>query len=168
MNEIKVYIAHALSEAPPEFRTRMFALRNSINAMSYARVLPFAWDPVKGPAPADYNVYVHDVAHIETANLMVIICEYPSTGMGGEFERRVLLKTPLLVFTPKGKRVSRFVSDGIKKVRKDFNDQHDPIGMLEWPDPFEYDTDSGILEVVGRWIENHLNAYHHLLAVGCT
>ncbi len=158
-------MAHALSEAPVEFRQRMFLLRDKLNGLENTVVLPFAWDPVKGPAPENCDVYMHDVVRVGTADLMVMVCEYPSTGMGGEFERRVGLRTPLLVFTPRGKRVSRFVSDGIKQVRKSYCDEHDPNSMFEWPDAFEYGTDDEIFRIISGWVKGHLPSFPHLPAV---
>jgi hypothetical protein len=166
MNTFKVYIAHALSEASPSFRTRMFELRNAVNAIPHARVLPFAWDPLTGPVPKEFNVHKYDIQQVTEADLMIMICEHASSGMGGEFEIRVSLRTPLLCFTPRGKRVSRFLFDGIREVRTSFCDQHDPIGALEWPDPFAYDTDEDISTIISRWVGDHLTAYHHLSLVG--
>ena len=79
MRKRKLYVGCALQFAPPEFVSSISALRSKLK--EHFDVLEF-----KFPHPgSDRDVYMLDIKeHVASCDLMLAICDHPSTGLGYE------------------------------------------------------------------------------------
>ncbi len=147
---MKIYLAHALTGAPEEFRQRMLALRQSLNQIPGVHVLEFNWIPGVGPDRTK-NTYVFDMDKVNQADLVVGILDHPSIGLGMEIHERCHKDTPMLLFYRIGSRVSQIVSDCITWHRDLI-----PPGNRDCPsglyDPIAYSSDEDVLGMVEKWI----------------
>ncbi|HEV8677507.1 MAG TPA: hypothetical protein VN701_01610 [Candidatus Paceibacterota bacterium] len=103
--KLRLYVGCALTEAPPEFRERVEELK----ALLRPRYDVLEFLGLMAGTPAD--VYETDIqANVCTADVMLAICDYPSTGLGFELavavrERRI----PVLAVAHEKKRITRLV-----------------------------------------------------------
>lgn len=156
MNIVEIYIANALTDAPPEFVQRMFTLRANVEKNPRIRVLGYNWKLGQGP-DRRINSYVQDTAKIDHAKLVVAVIDYNSLGVGGEIEYRLEAgRGPLRLFIPRGRRVTSFVTGHIEKVRDELiaEGRHDYVN--EFPDPIPYDDDMEIVRYIEGWVQDYL------------
>ncbi len=106
---IKIYVGMALTGAPDEYRKDFHdELKASLRAESGVEVLDFFWVSHGITAGQDKDVYLVDKEHVENADLCIFLLDYPSTGLGGEMERRSINRKPFLAFKHSSSKVSRY------------------------------------------------------------
>ncbi|MFZ4632362.1 MAG: hypothetical protein ACOYL8_04160 [Patescibacteria group bacterium] len=105
-----VYVGCSLTQAPPEFREAVEALKKRLEKDKVCIVLKF-----KGLSDKNipYDVYVHDINKcVRKCDLLVAICDFPSIGLGyemgtqGEARRR-----PILAVAHKDALISKLILD---------------------------------------------------------
>lgn len=157
MSTTKIYFAHALTNAPDEFRERMFRLRGRIAKIPEVTILDYNWVPGKGPLES-INTFEKDQGQVRYADLLVAVIDVTALGLGGEINCRLEIKKPLLVFFPMGTKVTRYVTDGIRHVRQHLiRKGKNGIAFRDFPDPIGYANDNHIYTVVNQWVyDQHL------------
>ena len=155
MNNVRIYLGHALTGAPKEFVSRMLLLRNSIKQLPDVEVLEFNWIPGLGPDPK-VDTYELDSRNVRRAHLAVGILDYPSIGLGFELQIRIQEKLPLFCFVPQGQEVTHLLSCAIIGVRKKILEYGE---LTQWaggfPDPMEYANDEEIVGTIHEWVVNY-------------
>jgi hypothetical protein len=102
---LKIYVGFSITGAPPEFIARVQELREALR--EHFEVMEFV--PVTEGTCAD--VYRNDIKEcVANCDLMVAICDHPSTGLGYEmcYAAEVAQK-PLLAVAHHGSNVSRLI-----------------------------------------------------------
>ncbi len=101
-----IYVGIALTNAPESFRTTFYdELKEGLEALNGVKVLEFIG--LKEGQPRDVHEY--DRECLEGADLMIGICDHPSTGLGMEIVYRHNTRKPLLLFAHKDATVTRMV-----------------------------------------------------------
>lgn len=158
MKAIKIYLAHSLTEAPPEFLERMKILRNDIRKIPGVEMLDFAWE--KGPEFNErVNVYEYDMDCVHKADLLIAVLDHISSGTPMEIQARcIMFGSPLTCFHRKETRVSKIVRDCIKHYRGGL--EASPATHLKakaslLPDPVIYTEDRQIFDYAADWVKKH-------------
>ena len=104
MRKRRLYFSCALTGLPPEHRERMIALRESL--AEYFEILRFC-----SPDEPPEDIYHHDIhVCVETCDLLLAICNEPSTGLGWELSTSVeKLGKPTLAVAHVNARVTPIV-----------------------------------------------------------
>jgi len=107
-----IYVACSLTYAPKEFIALVEELKRKLSGV--CTLLLF-----KGLSDANvpYDVYIHDIKGcVCNSDLLVAICDYPSTGLGWELamqtEKR---KKPVLAVAHKETKVTKLILDPRRK-----------------------------------------------------
>ena len=101
-----VYIGMALTNAPKDFVDEFYPeLCSALEATGNIEIIKFLGLEAGEPL----SVHKYDTGCIASADLMVGICDYPSTGLGMEIMHRHNLKKPLLLFSHKDATITRMV-----------------------------------------------------------
>lgn len=158
MKTIKIYLAHSLTQAPPEFLRRMRAVRQAIRAIAAVEVLDFAWE--KGPEFNErVNVYEYDMRCVAEADLVIAVLDFISSGTAMEIQTRCSMQgRALACFFQHGTKVSKIIGDCIKHHRRDLeNSQLSKIRQraLGLPDPFSYLNDCEITQYALDWVQRN-------------
>lgn len=106
MQRFRLYVGCALSEAPPEFREEVESLKAALDK-DY-EVLRFLG--LVAGTPRD--VYQKDIIeNVGTCDLMLAVCDYPSTGMGVEIAIAAVARgAPVLAVAHEGKSITRIIT----------------------------------------------------------
>ncbi len=105
MSKPKLYVGCALTEGPPEFRAEVAHLKTLLKA-EY-EVLDFIGLTAGNPSDV-YRVDINE--NVCTADVMLAICDYPSTGLGYELAVAVRERgIPVLAVAHEQKRITRLV-----------------------------------------------------------
>jgi nucleoside 2-deoxyribosyltransferase len=115
---MKIYLAHALSNASKDFHQRMITLRQRLNSIPDVSVLQFAWIDGVGPREG-INVYEHDMKCVNEADIMVAVLDHFSFGVGMEIQRRCQLHKPLRCFAFDGMKVPKIIIDCMGFYKKE-------------------------------------------------
>jgi nucleoside 2-deoxyribosyltransferase len=103
-SETKLYVGYGATHSPMEFRDKVEELREKLRA-EY-RLLDF-FGMVGGTAS---QVFETDILQcVPSADLVVIICDYPSFGAGWEMTHAVDIGKPTLALANATSNVSRLV-----------------------------------------------------------
>lgn len=103
IKKIKIYVTCALTQAPEEFRREIEKLKDSLRG-GY-EILDFV-GLVGGTAT---DVYKYDTECVKSCDLLVAICDYPSTGMGYEIGFALSLNKQILAVGKEGAKITRLV-----------------------------------------------------------
>jgi hypothetical protein len=104
---VKVYVGCALTNAPEEFRHNVEVLKYRLKVPG-VKVLEFM-GLTNGSAR---DVYIHDIINcVSECDLMLAICDLPSTGLGWEMATQVSRHKPLVAFAHKDAKVTRLILD---------------------------------------------------------
>jgi hypothetical protein len=136
---MKIYLAHALTNAPEEFRQRMFRLRDTLASIPNIEILRFAWIDGVGPKPG-VNVYEYDMNCVSEADLVVAILDHFSFGVGMEIQKRSQIKRPMLIFAPTGMKVPKIITDCLV--------YHNAEGPRMLLDPVTYSSEKDIIDFI--------------------
>ncbi|NQV87975.1 MAG: hypothetical protein HQ402_00275 [Parcubacteria group bacterium] len=86
----KVYIGCSLTYATPEFRQAVEDFKDTLR--TFCQVLDFMGIEKK-PGRTAEDIYLHDIKHcVGKADLMVAICDQPSTGLGYEMATQIEMR----------------------------------------------------------------------------
>ena len=99
-----IYVGCALQGVPTTFLEEVEQFLQDLG--QYGTVLRFAGTSNEITAR---EVYETDIAMAAEADLMIAICDIPSTGLGMEIAKRIELKRPTIIIHQKGKNISRMV-----------------------------------------------------------
>lgn len=106
--DISVYVGCSLTHASPEFRDSVEELKRRLSKV--CRVLSF-----KGLSNENlpYDVYVHDILGcVDGCDLLLAICDYPSTGLGYELAVQAERKRgPVLAVAQRDALVTKLILD---------------------------------------------------------
>ncbi len=120
---LKLYVSCALTEAPPEFRALVGELKKILktektsNQEPVYEVLEFLGLTTGTPR----DVYTHDIINsVGACNLVLAICDHPSTGLGWELCEVVKTrKVPVLGVVRQEKKLNRFL-EGVAEYHDNF------------------------------------------------
>lgn len=105
---MKVYVGCSLTHAPEEFKMQVEELKQRLRGLLGVEVLDFLG--VVGGTPHD--VYVHDILNcVCKSDVMIAICDYPSTGLGWEMATQIGRGKTLLAFGHKDSTITRLILD---------------------------------------------------------
>lgn len=105
---IKLYVGCGLTHAPEEFKQKVSELKERFKLIPGVQVLEFLGE-VEG-TPRD--VYVYDIIDgVCACDIMVAICDEPSTGLGWEMATQVSRGRPLLAFGHRNSKITRLILD---------------------------------------------------------
>jgi hypothetical protein len=105
---MKIYIGCALTHASEEFKKQINELKQKLKEIPSISVLEFLGSTDGNPR----DVYVHDIINcVCECDLMIAICDYPSTGLGWEMATQVGRSGPLVAFARHDSIVSRLILD---------------------------------------------------------
>lgn len=155
MKTTKIYLAHALTQAPVEFADRMKGLRQQLRNRPGIHVIDFAWEFGK-EFNERVNVYEYDMNCVREADLVIAMLDHFSSGTAMEIQARCqMIGAPLTCFYVKGTLVSKIIRDCIHHYRDALT--HDGRDDLLWtlPDPIQYSDDNKILDYAVDWLEKH-------------
>ena len=99
-----IYVGCALQGVPTTFLEEVEKFRQDLE--QYGTVLRFAG--TSGEITAR-EVYETDIAMAAEADLMVAICDIPSTGLGMEIAKRTELERPTIIAHQREQNISRMV-----------------------------------------------------------
>jgi hypothetical protein len=126
MYNIKVYIGCSLTYAPEDFKKNVESLKKKLTKDCH--LLHF-----KGLSDQNIprDVYIHDIVNnVRQSDLLVAICDYPSTGLGYEIAVQAEdRKMPVLAVAHKDSLVSKLIIDP-KVSDYDFYRYEDILGDL--------------------------------------
>lgn len=106
--KVRVYVGCALTSAPRAFRENVEWVKKQLRAQPTIELLEFL-GLEKGTAR---DVYNHDIVDcVGTCDIMVAICDYPSTGLGFEMATQIGRRKPLLAFATHDAKVTRLILD---------------------------------------------------------
>ena len=105
---IKLYVGCGLTQAPEDFKQKVAELKERFENIPSVHVLKFL-----GLVDGDnHDVYVHDIINcVGECDLMVAICDEPSTGLGWEMCEQTKRGKPLLAFGHADLKITRLVLD---------------------------------------------------------
>jgi hypothetical protein len=103
-----VYVGCALTDAPPAFQDNVEELKKKLSKI--CEVLKF-----KGLSDANlpHDVYFHDIVKcVSLCDLLLGICDFPSTGLGWEMAVQAEVKHgPVLAVAHQDAKVSKLILD---------------------------------------------------------
>ena len=99
-----LYVGCALTGAPNEFLDVVTELKMNIGG--HFKVVEFVG---LNPNASAQEVYETDIECAESADVMLGICDYNSTGLGMEIQKRIEHKKPTIIAHRNGQKVSRMV-----------------------------------------------------------
>ena len=107
--KIKIYFAHALSDAPEWFSVRMQSLKKLFEELHpECEILHFFG---LGPAARDGDIILADLDKVAECDLLVGICDVMSIGLGCEINERLRhVKKPALLVAHRDWRKTRMVT----------------------------------------------------------
>lgn len=106
--KLKIYVGCALTSAPKEFKADVVELKRKLSTLEGVEVLEF----LGLTAGTAHDVYVHDIVNcVGRSDIMVAICDYPSTGLGWEMATQVARGKTLLAFGHHESKITRLVLD---------------------------------------------------------
>lgn len=107
-----VYVGCALRGVlPKDFPAFIGDLKEELSAKGF-EVLSFVG---LDPQASAREVYATDIACAESADIMVAICDYPSTGLGMEIQKRIDIGKETYICNKKGTNISRMVLGATEK-----------------------------------------------------
>lgn len=109
-----LYVGCALRGAPAEFVTRVEVLKRELEECF--EVLHFIGI---SPTATAREIYETDIDCAARADLMLAICDVPSTGLGMELAKRAELGKPTVIAYQKSHDISRMVL-GVAEVAPNF------------------------------------------------
>lgn len=102
---MKIYIGCALTHAPKEFRDMVGRVKDTMRARGF-EILDFI-GLEKG---TEKDVYIHDLACVDTCDAFVALCDYPAIGLGVEIERALeISKKPTLLLAHQDTHITRLL-----------------------------------------------------------
>jgi nucleoside 2-deoxyribosyltransferase len=105
---IKLYVGCGLTHASDEFKQKVAKLKERLKEIPSIEVLEFLGTE-KGTSA---DVYVHDIVNcVDECDIMLAICDEPSTGLGWEMCEQTKRGKPLLAFGHINSTVTRLVLD---------------------------------------------------------
>jgi uncharacterized protein YfkK (UPF0435 family) len=126
---IKIYVGCGLTHAPEDFKQKVAELKEKLASIPSVQVLKFL-GLVDGTA---HDVYVHDIINcVCECDIMIAICDEPSTGLGWEMCEQTKRGKPLLAFGHDSSKITRLVLDPqLSSYRfyryQDFNDIYEIV-----------------------------------------
>lgn len=101
----KIYVAAAISEAPPEFQRQIAALKHVLRQHGF-RILD--WAPVDPftPPPA---VCCHDLKAVGQCDGLIAVMTYPSSGAGVELREALGAGKPVFIIYQAETRISKLI-----------------------------------------------------------
>ena len=126
---MKIYVGCALTHAPEEFRKKVAELKERLKKIPSVEVLEF----LGLKAGDSRDVFVHDIINcVNECDIMVAICDEPSTGLGIEMREQVGRGKPLLAFGHSNTRITRIILDPTWSSYRfyryqDFNDIYETV-----------------------------------------
>ncbi|MDP1624782.1 MAG: hypothetical protein Q8L64_03330 [bacterium] len=107
---INIYVAHALTKAPPEFKEALEGLKADLEARHPEwRFLKFFGQGAL-PPEEEWKISRQDFRNVLEAHLVVDVVDEDSTGMGREAGVRIALGLPLLSVAHREWKKSRMVT----------------------------------------------------------
>jgi hypothetical protein len=100
-----LYVGCALRLAPPEFVSSVLRLKERLR--DHFIVIDFVG--LKPDVPAS-TIYTTDIECAASADIMLAICDEPSTGLGMEIQKRIELRKKTYVAYRAGSTVSKMVT----------------------------------------------------------
>ena len=111
-SKFSVYVGMALTGAPEEFRvTLQNDVKRGLREIPGVKV----WDFVGLTGSTEVDVYETDRLYAERADLVVFICDHPSTGLGMEIAFRHATRKPMILAAKMGAVVTRMVTGFAKR-----------------------------------------------------
>ncbi len=111
-SKFSVYVGMALTGAPEEFRTTLqHEVKRGLREIPGVEV----WDFIGLQGSTEVEVYETDRRYSEHANLVVFICDHPSTGLGMEIAFRHATRKPMLLVAKMGAVVTRMLTGFAKR-----------------------------------------------------
>lgn len=105
---IKIYVGCGLTHASEDFKQKVAELKNKLKTIPKVQVLDFL-GMVEG-TPRD--VYNHDIDNcVRKCDIMVAICDEPSTGLGFEMATQISRGKRLLAFGHRDSKITRLILD---------------------------------------------------------
>ena len=109
--EKKIYVGCGLTHAPEEFRNNVDRFKDALRESGHT-VLDFLG--LVAAAPGD--VYRHDIKrNVATCDILVGICDEPSTGLGMEIGTAIGLGKQVLLAAQEGSAITRIVPDAAEE-----------------------------------------------------
>lgn len=107
-DQFQVYVGCGLTHASQEFRDQVEAFKKDLG--QFCTVLDFLGI---GTSATPRQVYDHDIGNcVENADLLVAICDEPSTGLGYELATQIEKRgKPCLMVARRGAVVTRLILD---------------------------------------------------------
>ncbi len=99
-----LYIGCALQGAPVDFLTQIDSLKALLR--DHFTLIEFVG---LSPTANAHQVYMTDIACAQRAEIMLALCDRPSTGLGMEIMERIRLGKPVVVAYRAGAAISRMV-----------------------------------------------------------
>jgi nucleoside 2-deoxyribosyltransferase len=104
-NKTKLYVGCSLTNAPEAFKTSVEGFKGTLRDEGY-EVFDFV-GLVNGTAE---EVYRWDIGHcVEDCDVLVAICDEPSTGLGWEMSKAIQLGKPVLALAQQDAKVTRML-----------------------------------------------------------
>jgi hypothetical protein len=105
---LKIYVGCGLTHAPEEFRKAVEELKRRLRKVPQVQVLDF----LGTTAGTAHDVYVHDIINcVCECDIMIAICDEPSTGLGWEMAVQTGRWKPLLAFGHENSKITRLILD---------------------------------------------------------
>ena len=126
---VKIYVGCGLTHAPEEFKREVADLKEKLKKIPSAQVLEF----LGLEAGNNHDVYIHDIVEcVRECDIMVAICDEPSTGLGWEMCEQTKRGKPLLAFGHANSKITRLVLDPqlpeyCFRRYQDFNDIYEVV-----------------------------------------
>lgn len=137
-SETKLYVGYGATHSPMEFRDKVEELREKLRG-EY-KLLDF-FGMVGGTASQVFETDI--LTCVPSADVVVIICDYPSFGAGWEMTNAVDIGKPTLALAHSAANVSRLV-----------------LGAAEHMPNFRFETYEDLLEdaprIIGAFSDSHL------------
>lgn len=131
---VKVYVGCGLTHASEEFKQKVAELKEKLKLIPGVQVLEFLG--LVGGTPRD--VYIHDIDNcVRKCDIMIAICDEPSTGLGFEIAVQAGRGKPLLAFGHRDSKITRLILDP-------------PLPNYSF---YRYETFDGIYRIVEMIIE---------------
>ena len=105
---MKIYIGCALNGSPESFKQTIEEIKNSMSSSHDDwEILKFVGLGSATPG----QVYRTDIGNVESCDLFVAICIYPSIGLGMEIQAAINAKKPILLIGPARRPITRMITD---------------------------------------------------------
>ncbi len=105
---VKIYVGCALTHASDDFKKKVEELKERFRGVPMVSVLDFM-GVIGGTAR---EVYVHDIINcVGQCDIMVAICDHPSTGLGWKMATQVGRGKPLLAFGHLNSKITHLILD---------------------------------------------------------